>query len=91
MTNAQHVVVTLNTVQDSAGNLSPAMSGGLNVLRGDTNGDSFVNAGDAVQTRSRSGQALSGANFRSDVNLDGVINSGDTIIVRGASGTSLTP
>ena len=60
VTNAQHVAVTLNTVQDSAGNLSPAMTGGLNVLRGDTNSDSFVNAGDAAQTRGRSGQISAG-------------------------------
>ena len=91
VTNAQHVGVTLNTVQDSAGNLSNTLAGGLNVLRGDTNGDGVVNAGDAVQTRSRSGQTLSGTNFRSDVNFDGSINAGDATIVRGASGSSLTP
>jgi hypothetical protein len=56
---------------------------------GDTNGDRVVNGGDAIQTRSRSGQAVDGTNFRSDVNTDGNINGGDSIIVRGRSGAGL--
>jgi hypothetical protein len=54
---------------------------------GDTNGDRFVNSGDALQTRTRSGQATDATNFRSDVNADGFINSGDTTLVRARSGT----
>ena len=61
----------------------------MGILRGDTNGDRFVNSGDALQTRSRSGQATDGTNFRSDVDADGFVNSGDTTIVRAGSGTSL--
>ncbi len=56
---------------------------------GDTNGDHFVNAGDALQTRNRSGQATDATNFRSDVNIDGTINSGDQIVVRVRSGNFL--
>jgi hypothetical protein len=59
------------------------------MLIGDTNGDRTVNAGDALQTRSRSGQAAAAANFRNDVNADGVINSGDSLSVRRRSGASL--
>ena len=58
----------------------------MGVLVGDTNGDRFVNAGDALQTRNRSGQATDATNFRSDVNTDGFVNSGDTLIVRANSG-----
>ncbi len=61
----------------------------MGVLIGDTNGDRFVNAGDATQTRSRSGQAADATNFRSDVNTDGTVNSGDTTAVRARSGTFL--
>ena len=61
----------------------------LGVLVGDTNGDGFVNAGDALQTRNRSGQATDATNFRSDVNADGFVNSGDTTAVRARSGTFL--
>ena len=61
----------------------------MGVLVGDTNGDGIVNAGDTLQTRSRSGQTTTATNFRSDVNLDGSINSGDQIVVRSRSGTVL--
>ncbi len=61
----------------------------MGVLVGDTNGDGFVNAGDALQTRNRSGQATDATNFRSDVNVDGFVNSGDTTVVRARSGTAL--
>ena len=56
---------------------------------GDTTGDKFVNSGDALQTRNRSGQATDAINFRSDVNVDGFVNSGDSFIVRSRSGTFL--
>ena len=59
------------------------------MLIGDTNGDRVVNAGDALQTRNRAGQATDGTNFRSDVNLDGFVNSGDTTAVRARSGNSV--
>ena len=49
----------------------------------------MVNAGDALQTRNRSGQATNATNFRSDVSLDGIVNSGDTTIVRSKSGNSV--
>ena len=47
----------------------------------------FVNSGDAIQTRNRSGQLTDANNFRSDVNTDGTVNSGDSFIVRSKSGT----
>ena len=61
----------------------------MGVLVGDTNGDGFVNSGDSLQTRNRSGQATDATNFRSDVNADCFINSGDVTVVRAKSGTSL--
>jgi hypothetical protein len=61
----------------------------MGVLVGDTNGDGFVNSGDSLQTRNRSGQTTDLTNFRSDVNADGFINSGDTTLVRARSGTFL--
>ena len=61
----------------------------VSLLIGDTNGDRFVNSGDALQTRNRSGQVTDETNFRSDVNVDGLVNSGDTTVVRSRSGTAL--
>ncbi len=87
VTNAQTIGVTLFGVNN--GMSTSDVSVPMGVLVGDSNGDRFVNAGDALQTRNRSGQATAAANFRSDVNTDGFINSGDTLVVRGRSGTSL--
>ena len=89
MTNAQQLSVNLNDVQDTMGNQSPSITGIVKVLIGDTTGDTFVNAGDALQTRNRSGQGANAGNFRSDVNTDGFVNSGDTTVVRSRSGTAL--
>ena len=82
--NAQTINVTLNNVNGSTNMTIP-----MRVLIGDTNGDGFVNSGDAQQTRNRSGQTTDATNFRSDVDADGFINSGDTTIVRARSGTAL--
>ncbi len=85
--DAQTINVTLSgvTTGTTSRNLCIAMS----VLRGDTNANGVVNSGDALQTRSRSGQATDSTNFRSDVNVDGGVNSGDTTVVRAQSGNSL--
>ena len=69
----------------ATGNVSVPMA----ILLGDSNADRATNAGDAQQTRNRSGQITDGSNFRSDVNTDGTINSGDAFIVRSRSGTGL--
>ena len=89
VTNAQVVTVTLSGVTDVLGNHSATVSAAMGVLIGDTSGDGTVNAGDALQTRSRSGQSVDGTNFRWDVNRDGVINSGDATVVKGRSGSSI--
>ncbi len=89
VTGAQYVTVTLENIADSAGNASSAISVALGLLVADTNGNGSVNAGDALQTRSRAGQPADATNFRSDVNADGSINSGDTAAVRARAGTAL--
>ena len=86
VTDVQRITVTLSGVTDTSGQMLPTTPVSANILLGDTNGDRFVNAGDALQTRNRSGQAADATNFRSDVNADGVVNSGDTTIVRSRSG-----
>jgi ABC-type multidrug transport system ATPase subunit len=87
VTNAQRITVTLLGVSDgtSMGDLGVQ----IGMLVGDSNGDGFVNSGDFLQTRNRSGQVTDDTNFRSDVNVDGFINSGDTFIVRSCLGTFL--
>ena len=89
VTDAQTLTVSLTNLTDGFSQVLPSVALGASFLVGDTNGDRFVNAGDALQTRNRSGQATDGTNFRSDVNTDGFVNSGDTTVVRARSGTSL--
>lgn len=84
VSNAQTITVRLLAV-NGAGDLTVL----LGILAGDTNGDGTVNSGDSQQTRSRSGQPITLANFRSDVNADGLLNSGDSFLVRKNSGAAL--
>lgn len=82
------LTVVLDTALDMAGNLG-TLYGTMNMLVGDTNGDSVVNAADVTQTKSRSAQSVDRTNFRSDVNANGTINATDTAIVKSRSGMSL--
>ena len=60
----------------------------MSVLVGNTSGDGFVDAGDPLQTRNRSGQGTAASNLRSEMNADGFVNSGDTTVVRRGQGRS---
>ena len=86
VTDAQTLTVSLTNLTDAFSQVLPSVALGASFLVGDTNGDRIVNAGDALQTRNRSGQATDATNFRSDVNTDGFVNSGDTTVVRVALG-----
>jgi hypothetical protein len=85
--NAQVISVRVNGVNNGSSTGDVVIPMGM--LLGDSNNDRIVNTGDALQTRSRSGQTADGTNFRSDANPDGLIGAGDTIIVRGQSGNSI--
>jgi hypothetical protein len=87
--NAQRLKITLADVLDIRSNRTALISAQMSVLLGDTNGDRTVNAGDAVQPRSGSGEPVNTSNFRTDVNGDGRVNSGDSLLVRSRAGSSL--
>ena len=59
------------------------------MLVGDTGGNGSVNAADVGQTKSQSGNAVSGTNFREDVNADGSVNASDVGLVKSRSGNGL--
>lgn len=61
----------------------------MSILIGDTNTDTFVDAIDAAQTKSKSGQAINSTNFREDVNADGFLDAIDVAFVKSKSGTTL--
>ena len=83
MSNAQTLTINLLGVSDGSNTDDVHIS--MSILLGDTTGDKFVNSGDSLQTRNRSGQVTDATNFRSDVNVDGTVNSGDSFIVRSKS------
>ena len=88
VTNAQQLTVTLFGVNYGAatGNLPIRVA----LLLGDTNGNGAVNSSDVAETKSRSGQTVTSANFRSDINANGVINATDVSSVKAKSGTALS-
>ena len=88
VSNAQSVTVTLANVTDTFSQVLPNTALNASFLAGDTNGDRFVNAGDALQTRSRSGQSTDTTNFRSDVNTDGFVKAAIPPSCARAQGTS---
>jgi hypothetical protein len=61
----------------------------MDVLVGDTNADHFADAVDVSQTKSQSGNAVTGSNFREDVNVDGFVDAVDVSLVKSKSGTAL--
>jgi len=86
--NVQYINLELDNVVDSqnnTGNVAVPMG----VLIGDTNADGFVDAIDVSQTKSQSGNAVKGLNFREDINLDGFVDAIDTSFVKSKSGTAL--
>jgi hypothetical protein len=89
VTNAQTLIVSLNNVEDTAGNFSAIASASMNVLIGDTNADRFTDAVDVSQTKSQSGNAVTNSNFREDVNVDGFIDAIDASLVKSKAGTAL--
>src|SRR5438552_2205177 len=86
--NPARCSVTLNGVTDGS---SPAGDATfpVNFLAGDTNADRFVDSADISQTKSQSGHAVTGTNFREDVNVDGFVDSADIALVKSKSGTAL--
>jgi hypothetical protein len=86
---AEYVTVSLTNVTDSAGNFSSLVSVPMGVLIGDTTADKFVDSADIGLTKSQSGKAVNGSNFRADLNGDGFIDSADIAFAKSKSGTAL--
>ena len=87
VSNAQRIAVTLFNVSDGTNSNNVIVS--MGVLIGDTNADTFVDAIDTAQTKSKSGQGLNTTNFREDINVDGFLDAIDVAFVKSKSGTTL--
>src|SRR4029077_4850361 len=89
--NAQHVVVTLNGVQDAAAG-GPVLSnlvGRMDVLVGDVNRSHRTDAGDVTQVRNKTVSTPDQTTFQFDVNASGRIDAGDVTVTRNATVTVL--
>ena len=87
--NAQTVTLFFSGVTDGVNTGTVVLP--IAFLAGDTNASRSVSATDIGQTKSLSGQPLTGVNFRSDLNVGGSINASDVSLVKSRSGTFLPP
>src|SRR6266480_1080847 len=89
VTNQQYLSVALLNAKDRTGAIGDVVGPQMGVLIGDTNADHFVDSADIAQTKSKSGMAVSGSNFREDLNTDGFIDSADIGLAKSKSGNTL--
>ena len=87
VSSGQTIDVTVAGVNDGVSTRDITVP--ISILVGDANSSGSVNSGDALVTRSNSGQQTDVSNFHLDCNGDGLVNSGDAFVVRARSGTSL--
>jgi hypothetical protein len=87
VTNGQRITISLLSVNN--GTATNDVSVPMSLLIGDTNASGAINASDVSQTKSRLGQAVNAANFRSDVNTNGSISAADIAQIKANIGTAL--
>jgi hypothetical protein len=91
VSNAQHVVVTLTGVHDSAAAVIDNIPARLDVLLGDENGNGVVSNADVADVKAQVAAPVTDTNFRNDVNANGVISNGDVATTKAQVGSSLPP
>jgi PQQ enzyme-like repeat protein len=88
--NAQALGVSVNGVTDQFLQTLPNTSVTVNMLIGDTTGNSTVNSSDVGEAKLQTGQVVSASNFRDDVTVSGDINATDVSAVKLHSGEGIT-
>ncbi|MEY2485870.1 MAG: hypothetical protein QOH39_1518 [Verrucomicrobiota bacterium] len=94
VTNAQHLVVSLDGVQDGAGAILNNLTARMDVLLADVNASEQVDSGDVFLVQKQNGQALppvGSADFRRDINENGSIDSGDVFTAQKQNPSQLSP
>jgi hypothetical protein len=92
VTNAQHLVVTLNGVQNAAGAILNNLVARIDVLLADVNGSGRVDSNDVFLIRQQTLQPLppaGTADFRRDVDVTNRIDSNDVFVARQQNLTGL--
>ena len=87
--NAQHVVITLNGVQETAGPILNNSVARMDVLLADVDSSGRVDSNDVTLVRQQALQSLTNSNFREDIDVSGRIDSNDATIARQQALTSL--
>ena len=88
--NVQALTVSLNGVTDEFAQTLPTTSVTVNMLIGDTTGNSSVNASDVTDAKLQSGQPVSISNFRADCTADGSISASDVSLIKLHSGEAVS-
>ena len=90
VTNAQHLVITLDGVQDASGAILNNLVGRMDVLLGDVNATGHVDGNDVAGVQSHTRQPVnSNAIARFDVNASGNIDGNDVALTQAQTRTSL--
>jgi len=88
--NAQYNTVTLNDVNDSAGNHSDTVSGPQwGLLIGDNTANGVVSNTEVSMVKAQVGATVDSSNFRNDVNANGIISNTDVSTTKAQVGTTL--
>ncbi len=87
--NISNPNITLNAVTDGTSTSTVVIP--MSVLLGDTTSDRATNGVDVSQAKANSGQATTGANFRTDVTANGAVDAPDISLIKAHSGESLPP
>jgi Bacterial Ig domain/Dockerin type I domain len=82
VSSAQHLIITLNGVQDTTGKILNNLVGRMDVLVGDVNASGVVTSGDTNLCKAQALQPVTSANFRTDINASGSITTGDVNIIK---------
>jgi hypothetical protein len=89
VTNAQHLVVSLDGVQDANGAILNNLVGRMDVLVGDVNSTHSVDGNDVSAVQSHTRQSASATTFKFDVNTTGGIDGNDVSLTQSKTRTSL--
>src|SRR4029077_20045264 len=82
VSDQQYIAVTLNSVQDVAGDNGNFTSQQLGILVGDVNASGRVDAADVTSVRQQTLVTVSNSNFRDDLNASGRIDAADVTLAR---------
>ncbi len=87
--NVQHLVISLDGVQNASGAILNNLVARMDVLLGDVNANGLVDGNDVASVQGQTRHAVTNANFREDVNANGLIDGNDVSITQGQTRTSL--